>query len=43
VRLWILADQNTVDGDNLPIIEAFMDRFTPGGGKEFAVAMCAVG
>lgn len=37
VRLWVWADQNSVDGAGMPITEAFIDRLT--NKKGFAKAM----
>lgn len=39
VRLWVWADQNSVDGAGMPITEAFIDRLT--NKKGFAKAMRA--
>lgn len=41
LRLWIWADQNTIDGGSLTITAAFIDRMT--GCKKFAQAMRAAG
>lgn len=41
LRLWIWADQNTVDGHGLPITRAFIDRLT--NSRKFASAMEAAG
>lgn len=41
LRLWIWADQNTVDGESMTITEAFIDRLT--GQKKFAKAMRTAG
>lgn len=40
-RLWMWADQNTIDGSAMPITDAFIDRFTHRRG--FAAAMRAAG
>ena len=41
LRLWIWADQNSVDGVNVPVTRAFVDRLT--GCPGFTEALAAVG
>lgn len=41
LRLWIWADQNSIDGEAVLVTHAFIDRFT--GCKKFSAALLAVG